>query len=160
MDPELKYEVAARPGAENITACFSCGTCTAGCPVCEIEPRFNPRKLVCMILWGMREELLSSDLIWLCNRCYRCYSHCPQDVRFTDVIAVLREMAVEEGYVDATMLDTVRGIDTVVQQIRHDLVTFLVRSGDGVISRDELDTGEIVRNLVDRGAKGVRTRDR
>lgn len=148
MDPSFKHEVAARPGAANVTACYACGTCTAGCPVNEVDERFNPRKLIRMILWGMREELLSSDLIWLCNRCHRCYAHCPQDVRFTDVIGVLREMAVEQGFVDAARLQTIERVDVGIQRLRRDLIREVVSQGVTVGDPEQLETGPTVRQFL------------
>ena len=143
FDSDFKYKVAAQPGAENVKACFTCGVCTAGCPVSEIDEEYNPRKLVRMIVWGMKEELLSSDLIWLCNQCYECYAQCPQDVKFTDVITVLRRMAVEEGYADKSYLQTAEDVDLTVQKIRNRLMKRLLsrmRSQPEAECEDETDS--------------------
>ena len=136
LDSDFKYEVMGEPGAENAAACFTCGQCTAGCPVSEVETRYNPRKIIRMIMWGMREELLSSDLIWLCNRCFTCYAHCPQDVRFTYIIDVLRRMAVREGYADASRLELMDAVDVSLQRVRRQLVDQLVAAADGVEAKD------------------------
>ncbi len=129
LDPAFKYELASQPGAENIQACFTCGVCTASCPVSEVEPRYNPRKLIRMISWGMREELLSSELIWQCNQCYNCYAHCPQNVKFTDVVTVLRRMAAREGYANPAMAETIAQVDKQIQELRRDLVSRVVSRG-------------------------------
>lgn len=50
LDPHFKFQIAKEPGGENITKCFSCGTCTAGCPVREITDRYNPRRIIRMVL--------------------------------------------------------------------------------------------------------------
>jgi heterodisulfide reductase subunit C len=103
LDPNFKYEVAKRPGGENIKACFACGTCSAGCPVREIDDKYNPRKIIRMVLLGMRERVLSSDFIWLCSTCYTCYERCPQDVRLVEVMNVLKNMAAEAGYLPGAL---------------------------------------------------------
>ncbi|MDI6703913.1 MAG: 4Fe-4S dicluster domain-containing protein [bacterium] len=103
LDPRFKYEIAAQPGGENIKACFSCGTCSAGCPVREIDERYNPRRIIRMALLGMKEQVLSSDFIWLCSTCYTCYERCPQDVKLIEVMNVLKNMAVKAGYVPSVM---------------------------------------------------------
>jgi heterodisulfide reductase subunit C len=126
LDPHFKYEVAARPGGENIKACFSCGVCTAGCPISEIDERYNPRKIIRMVILGMKKEVLSSDFIWFCSLCYTCYAHCPQNVKFTDVMGVLRDMAVEEGYVDPSFVDAVKQIDVFSQKMRHKMLMSIV----------------------------------
>jgi heterodisulfide reductase subunit C len=99
LDPNFKYEVAAEMGGEGITKCFACGTCTAGCPVREIDQKYNPRKIIHMILLGMREEVLSSDFIWLCSTCYTCSDRCPQGVHFTSIMNALKNIAAREGHV-------------------------------------------------------------
>lgn len=96
LDPNFKYEIANQPGGEMIMRCFACGTCSASCPVREIDDRYNPRKIVRMALLGMREKVLTSDFIWLCANCHTCYERCPQDVRFTDIIHAIRNIALKE----------------------------------------------------------------
>lgn len=99
LDPNFKYEVARFPGGENIRACFACGTCTAGCPVRAIDDRYNPRRIIRMVLLGMKERVLSSDFIWLCTTCYTCAERCPQGVKLVEVMNVLKNLAVKEGYI-------------------------------------------------------------
>nr|MDO8098220.1 4Fe-4S dicluster domain-containing protein [Candidatus Njordarchaeota archaeon] len=99
LDPKFKDEVSRFPGGANIKRCFQCGTCTAGCPVREIDEEYNPRKIIRMVVLGMRERVLSSDFIWLCSQCYTCDERCPQGVRIKEVMEVLKNMAVKKGYV-------------------------------------------------------------
>ena len=75
-----------------------------------------------MILLGMKEEVLSSNLIWLCSLCYTCYARCPQNVKFTDIMGVLRDMAVKENYVHPSFIKAIDEIDCLSQQIRHQMV--------------------------------------
>jgi heterodisulfide reductase subunit C len=99
LDGEFKDRVAARLGGASVKACFACGACTGGCPVSEVDPEFDPRKLIRMVVLGLKEQLLTSPLIWYCQLCNTCSFVCPQDVRFSEAMSVLRQMAVEEGYV-------------------------------------------------------------
>ena len=75
-----------------------------------------------MVLLGMRKQVLSSDFIWLCTLCYTCYARCPQNVRFTDVMGALRNMAVREGHVHPSFLKVVDGIGEFTQRLRHDML--------------------------------------
>ena len=140
LDPKFKYEVSGQPGGENLKLCFSCGICTAGCPVTEVENDYNPRKLIRMILLGMKEEVLSSNLIWLCSLCYTCYARCPQNVKFTDIMGVLRDMAVRENYVSPSFVKNVYEIDRLSQQVRHHMVRaiFSQKKEDRPIDRENL----------------------
>ena len=55
QDTKFKYDVAEEPGGENIKLCFACGLCTAGCPVADIDPEYNPRRIIRMVILGMRK---------------------------------------------------------------------------------------------------------
>lgn len=103
LDPRFKLSIAKEPGGENIKKCFSCGTCAAGCPVREITDRYNPRKIIRMALLGMKEEVLSSQFIWLCSSCYTCYERCPQDVRIPELMNAIKNIAAREGYLPSAM---------------------------------------------------------
>jgi heterodisulfide reductase subunit C len=140
LDAKFKYEVSEQPGGENLKLCFSCGICTAGCPVTEVENDYNPRKLIRMILLGMKEEVLSSNLIWLCSLCYTCYARCPQNVKFTDIMGVLRDMAVRENYVHPSFARHINEIDRLSQQVRHQMVRaiFPQKKEDRPIDRESL----------------------
>ena len=126
LDSQFKYDVAAHPGGENIKLCFACGTCTAGCPVSEIDDEYNPRKIIRQVVLGMRKEVLSSPVIWRCVQCYSCSAKCPQNVKFRDVMKALREMAAAEGHVEADLLEQVEQLDEFSQKLRRDLVNALV----------------------------------
>jgi len=99
FDPRFRDEIAAEQGGEHIRRCFSCSTCTAGCPVAGVTGAYNPRRIIHMALLGMREQVLSSDFAWLCSVCYTCYERCPQDVRIPELMNAIRNIAVREGYV-------------------------------------------------------------
>lgn len=121
----FKYEVASQPGAENIKKCFSCGTCTGGCPVFRVDDGYNPRKIIRMILLGMREEVLSSKAIWLCARCYACTANCPQEVSFADIMVVLQDMAIREGYAPRDLPDKIEHITKAANEFRKDCINIL-----------------------------------
>ena len=112
LDPNFKYEVAREAGGANIMRCFACGTCTAGCPVRGIDEKYNPRKIIRIVLLGMRDEVLQSDFIWLCSTCYTCYDRCPQDVRLIDIMTALKNIAVKEGYVHPAFREQARLVGT------------------------------------------------
>jgi len=124
LDLSFADEVASQPGGEHIRRCFACGTCAAGCPITEVDPDYNPRKIIRQILFGMREEVLSSPRIWYCLICYRCYARCPQKVNFTDVMRALRYMAVKGRHAPADILKRIEDLDRLSQTLRHDLIRY------------------------------------
>ena len=103
LDINFKFEVAKEPGGEHIKRCFACGTCTTICPVFSVNDKYNPRKIIRMILLGLKYEVLKSDFIWLCSGCYSCYELCPRDVKITHLMNAIRNIAVREGHIPKPM---------------------------------------------------------
>ena len=96
MDPKFKYEIRKIPGAEKIMLCFQCGTCTADCPIARFNDFYRPRKLIRMTQLGLKDRLLSNDVIWLCSTCFTCIDHCPQDVGIASIVRALRNLSAKE----------------------------------------------------------------
>ncbi|MCK4272200.1 4Fe-4S dicluster domain-containing protein [bacterium] len=99
LDSTFKFQVARERGGEMIVRCFDCGTCSASCPVRQVNERFNPRRIVHMVLLGMRQQVLTDDFVWLCASCYTCQERCPQGVKIADLMIALRNIAVREGHI-------------------------------------------------------------
>jgi len=122
MDKNFKNDVSARPGGENINYCISCGSCTATCPVSELDSTYNPRLIIKKVQLGMKEEVLKSNDLWKCIQCHRCVAHCPQNVKFADIVRVLRDLSVEEGYYPESMLKEIDDLDRSINQYRLKVV--------------------------------------
>ncbi|MFW6131523.1 MAG: hypothetical protein ACOC5F_02880 [Candidatus Aminicenantaceae bacterium] len=51
-----------------------------------------------MVKLGMREEVLTSPHLWYCATCHNCEQRCPQNVKFYNILNVLKNMAAKKGY--------------------------------------------------------------
>jgi heterodisulfide reductase subunit C len=71
-----------------------------------------------MVLLNMEDDILQSDEIWKCNQCHACVSHCPQDVRFADIVRALRDISIEKGYREKTLLEKVKKLDEELKRQR------------------------------------------
>ena len=92
-------QVRAIPGGEHLEMCYSCGTCVSKCMIQQkVEPEYNPRRLLRMVMMDMREEAFESPTTWLCSACDLCYPACPQEIHISGVIGAVKQMAVEAGY--------------------------------------------------------------
>ena len=92
-------QVRAIPGGEHLELCYSCGTCVSQCLIQQkIEPEYNPRRLLRLVMMDMREEAFSSPTTWLCSACDLCYPACPQQIHISGVIGAIKQLAVEAGY--------------------------------------------------------------
>jgi quinone-modifying oxidoreductase, subunit QmoC len=95
MDPRFLDEVYTLPGGEKIKDCIQCGTCSGSCPVSWAMEE-TPRQIFDMIRAGMRDQILDSLTIWTCASCYQCAARCPQEIKITDVMYMLKRMAIRE----------------------------------------------------------------
>lgn len=92
-------QVRSLPGGEHLDLCFACGTCVSKCMIQQkVEPAYNPRKLIRMVMMGMREAAFSNPTTWLCSACDLCYPACPQEIHISKVIGAVKQLAVEAGY--------------------------------------------------------------
>jgi quinone-modifying oxidoreductase, subunit QmoC len=96
MDPEFLTEIYGIPGGEKIKDCIQCGTCSGSCPVSWAMEE-TPRQIFAMIRAGMRDKVLNSLTIWTCASCYQCAERCPQEIKITDIMYILKRMAIRDN---------------------------------------------------------------
>ncbi|MEO5963902.1 MAG: 4Fe-4S dicluster domain-containing protein [Candidatus Limnocylindrales bacterium] len=87
------YPDLQRFGATDISACFSCGTCTASCPLSKTDATF-PRRIIRYAQVGMKDALLSSKELWSCYQCGECAETCPTQADPSEFMAATRRYAI------------------------------------------------------------------
>ena len=92
VDTDLLSDIQKFGGAD-VAACFSCGTCTAICPLSDNDATF-PRSMIRYAQVGMRTELLSSKELWTCYQCGLCSDSCPTEADPAEFMAAARRYAV------------------------------------------------------------------
>lgn len=127
-DQKFVKEIIERPGGEHLLHCFACGTCTLACPVAEVVDEYSPRKIIRRILLGQKDEVLSDPTIWYCHSCFRCAVHCPQDVKFTHIMQILRQLALEQNYVTSDFAQAVQELDHYTEELRLKLFAELAKN--------------------------------
>ncbi|MBW2263871.1 MAG: 4Fe-4S dicluster domain-containing protein, partial [Deltaproteobacteria bacterium] len=80
---------------QSLSACFQCTKCTCGCPLNE-DTDIHPNRVIRLIQFGQRDEVLRSKAIWLCIGCETCTARCPNSVDIAAVMDYLRLTAVAE----------------------------------------------------------------
>jgi len=75
-----------------VKMCMQCGVCAGSCP---LGPHWehSPQKIFMMIRAGKREEVLSSDSMWMCTSCYNCIVRCPRQLPITHIMHGLAHYA-------------------------------------------------------------------
>lgn len=87
------YPEIQKFGATDISACFSCGTCSATCPMSQTDGTF-PRRIIRYAQLGMKEQLLSSKELWTCYQCGECAESCPTKADPSEFMAATRRYAI------------------------------------------------------------------
>jgi heterodisulfide reductase subunit C len=77
----------------DVHACLQCKKCSNGCPVGSIT-NVSPSGVIRMLQLGLGNEILDSDLVWMCASCETCYSRCPMKIDMASVMDALRTLSV------------------------------------------------------------------
>jgi heterodisulfide reductase subunit C len=95
-DPNFVNEVI-EAGGKNAQLCFSCGTCSGGCPAVYTMD-YTPRQIMRMVELGIKDRLFKANTIWVCAGCHTCTTRCPRGVEISKVMAALKSIALKRGY--------------------------------------------------------------
>lgn len=134
-------KVKAIPGGEHLELCYSCGTCVSKCMIQQkVEPDYNPRRLLRMVMMDLREEAFESPTTWMCSACDLCYQACPQEIHISQVIAAVKQLAVEAGYTSplipvAVNEDLCSGCGICVMVCPYEAPSLFEKDVDGVVDR-------------------------
>ena len=88
----LKEVEANVEEGEWVKMCMQCGVCSGSCP---FGPHWAhpPQEIFMMIRAGKREEVLTSDSMWMCTSCYNCIVRCPRKLPITHIMHGLANYA-------------------------------------------------------------------
>ncbi|RJR31087.1 MAG: hypothetical protein C4574_01590 [Candidatus Latescibacterota bacterium] len=92
VDLDLSREVRAL-GAGDLDACYSCGVCSAVCPLSKDEISF-PRRMIRYTMLGLEARILASPEPWLCYYCGECSATCPREADPGGLMMALRRFAI------------------------------------------------------------------
>ncbi|MCP3665278.1 MAG: 4Fe-4S dicluster domain-containing protein [Gammaproteobacteria bacterium] len=81
----LKEVEANVEEGEWVKMCMQCGVCAGSCPLGKHWDH-PPQELFMMIRAGKREEVLSSESMWMCTSCYNCIARCPRGLPITHIM--------------------------------------------------------------------------
>ena len=81
---------------EWVKMCMQCGVCAGSCPLGDAWEH-TPQEIFMMIRAGKRNEVLSSDAMWMCTSCYNCIVRCPRELPITHIMHGLAHYAKRLG---------------------------------------------------------------
>jgi len=108
VEPDLEFiKQIQENGGESLKKCFQCATCSVAC---KLSPDKNPfpRKEMIWAQWGQKDRLMADHHIWVCHQCNDCSTLCPRGARPGDVLAALRELAVQHYAVPGVLSKMLR----------------------------------------------------
>jgi nitrate reductase gamma subunit/ferredoxin len=139
VDPGLLADIK-RYGAADVSACFSCGTCTATCPLVSNDATF-PRRMIRYAQVGLRDQLLSSKELWTCYACAECSETCPTGAEPSEFMAATRRYAIasydKTGIARAMYTKPVLG--TMIAVLLAAFFALFMYAGHGVAATGSLD---------------------
>jgi quinone-modifying oxidoreductase subunit QmoC len=94
----LKEVEANVEEGEWVKMCMQCGVCSGSCPLGKFWDH-PPQEIFMMIRAGKRDEVLSSDSMWMCTSCYSCIVRCPRELPITHIVHGLAHYAKRLGLV-------------------------------------------------------------
>ena len=80
----------------DLSICFQCKKCTSGCPVSKLV-KYPPSEIMRRLHLGAGNEILESDILWMCVSCETCSERCPMGIDVAAVMDALRKLALERG---------------------------------------------------------------
>lgn len=94
VDPNFMKGIK-KLGAFDISACYSCGNCTAICPLSSSSTNF-PRRMITYAQLGLQKKVLASPDMWLCNYCGECTKTCPRQAEPAEFMMAVRRFAISK----------------------------------------------------------------
>lgn len=90
-------EIRSKVGV-NVSRCYQCGKCSAGCALAE-DMDYPPSLAMRMLQTNdinNYNSLLQSETIWLCVSCQNCLTRCPMEIDIPQLMDYMREKAIEK----------------------------------------------------------------
>jgi quinone-modifying oxidoreductase subunit QmoC len=79
-----------------VKMCMQCGVCAGSCPLGDAWEH-TPQKIFMMIRANKRDEVLTSESMWMCTSCYNCIVRCPRELPITHIMHGLATYAKKLG---------------------------------------------------------------
>ena len=141
ISSEFRKEISKIGEGVSVNYCYQCGTCSGGCPALRYTKIYNPRRIMEEVLLGFKEQILNSQVLWLCTMCHACLEACPQGVKVSEILVLLRNLATEIGAFPEHLKSEVAAL----------LDYGLINPGSGAIQRrrQQLNLPEVPRPIVE-----------
>jgi heterodisulfide reductase subunit B/heterodisulfide reductase subunit C len=147
-----KARLASDFDVQLLMKCAACQACKDDCPVCKVDPTFQPTEIIESLTAGRLDDVLADSQLWKCLECYTCQELCHSDIGMAETFRKLKELAAEAGHgpdsvaaAYKTFLET-GTLGKPKESARKKLgLDALPESGGDVVGRLMKDEGEVSR---------------
>jgi len=80
-----------------LNKCESCRACKDDCPVCKVDPTFQPNEIIGQLVRGEIDEVIAAGDLWKCLECYTCQELCHSDIGMAETFRKLKEISIQAG---------------------------------------------------------------
>jgi heterodisulfide reductase subunit B len=80
-----------------LNKCDNCRACADDCPVCKIDPTFQPNDIIRALVEGRLDEVIDDGQLWKCLECFTCQELCHSDIGMAETFRKLKEIAISQG---------------------------------------------------------------
>jgi heterodisulfide reductase subunit B len=95
---EDRTELAASFDVALLAKCASCQACKDDCPVCQVDPAFQPTEFIERLMKGELDAVLAEGELWKCLECFTCQEMCPSRIGMAETFRKLKELSARSGH--------------------------------------------------------------
>jgi heterodisulfide reductase subunit B len=92
-----KVRLAASFDVAMLARCESCRACKDDCPVCKVDPEFQPTDIIGDLVAGKLDQVIADGQLWKCVECYTCQEMCHSRIGMAETFRKLKELAMDAG---------------------------------------------------------------
>ena len=80
---------------QKLRNCYQCQKCSAGCPIAYTAD-YTVNQIIRLVQMNQVSKALQNSMIWLCTACETCGVRCPNDIKMSAVMDVLKQLALQK----------------------------------------------------------------
>ncbi len=80
-----------------LAKCDACQACKDDCPVCKVDPAFQPTEIISALVQGRLDDVVAEGQLWKCLECYTCQEMCHSRIGMAETFRKLKEVAMASG---------------------------------------------------------------
>lgn len=92
-----RAELAQSFDVSLLAKCAACQACKDDCPVCKVDPTFQPTEIIERLMRGELEQVLAEGQLWKCLECFTCQEMCHSRIGMAGTFRTLKELATAAG---------------------------------------------------------------